>query len=256
MGSAALLCSRRVVPKKESNVRSFTQALRRCSNCGMHIKRTAQKCPWCNQIPDWVADVAQSKAAMDEPNVHQRLQPYEVRRNVQVSEPMDLGDLPDSDDMLGTSGHPEQADEQLKVPGPPQVAIWIALGGAIAVIAGSFGPWVSMFAIFAFLSVGGMETNPGKITAALGLAAGILILFRAAGNAALWTSILAFLALNAAWMVGAYYWNDISSALGEAEEEEFAGLVRIGWGLQAITLGGAIGAISLIVHWIRGEQSA
>lgn len=133
----------------------------------------------------------------------------------------------------------------------PIVAGWLALAGAIAVTIGSFGPWAEVFAIFAAVSVKGTDGD-GKITAVLGVAASILLFARLKGEAPEWTLHVGLLCLLASGGIGIYHCSNLSSSV----DGELAGLVSIGWGLYAVTIGGSIGAIAAIVHIKRGEMSS
>lgn len=127
----------------------------------------------------------------------------------------------------------------------------LAIGCGLIVVAGSFGPWVTAHVRFlGSIEIRGSEVD-GQITAWCGVAAVscLLLLLVAPHRRGLLTTV-AMIAFFLAAVIGASDWTSVSQSLRELRESGDMGLLRaeIGWGLRAVTFGGAGGTLLAVLQ--------
>lgn len=129
---------------------------------------------------------------------------------------------------------------------------YLAIAAAVLVIVGSLGPWVSMVApYFGSLTMSGTDGD-GKLSLGCGLAASVLLGFLVTSHrSGVWLGLLAAIAFGIAAAIGIYDWQNLSEAVGA--DDEVAVFARVGWGLQAMTLGAITGTILSITQAVRAS---
>jgi hypothetical protein len=135
---------------------------------------------------------------------------------------------------------------------PNVIAGFLALGAAVLVIVGSFGPWVTVSVFMGTIEANGMDGD-GKITLWCGIGAAVLLavyLFSEAHPT--WTAFLATVVLLIAGVIGAMDWTDINDRLAFADQEDLAidVFARVGWGLQVMTIASFAGALLASIQGI------
>ena len=140
---------------------------------------------------------------------------------------------------------------------PPQRTVsltpgYLAIAASLLVIVGSLGPWVSIVAPFVgSLTVSGSEGD-GKITLVCGITATVLLAFLVTSRQdGVWLGIGAAIALGIAALVGINAWQNLGANIADVSDEELAVLARVGWGLQAMTVGAAVGAVLSIAQAVK-----
>jgi hypothetical protein len=119
---------------------------------------------------------------------------------------------------------------------------WVGVLGCAAGVAGSFMAWVTVTSGFGSASVSGTDGD-GKITAAVGILAGLLALVGLSkgsrGNV-----ITAVVLSVAGAALSVYEWQHLSSKIDDAETSEFAQL-SVGSGVWVMLAGFAVSAVCL-----------
>lgn len=132
----------------------------------------------------------------------------------------------------------------------------LAIGCGLIVVAGSFGPWVTAHVRFlGTIEIRGSEVD-GRITAWCGVAAvTCLLLLVVAPNRRTLLSTVALLSFFVAAVIGASDWTSVSESLRELRESGDISLLRaeIGWGLRAVTFGGAGGTLLAVLQYMHAR---
>jgi hypothetical protein len=132
----------------------------------------------------------------------------------------------------------------------------LAIGCGLIVVAGSFGPWVTAHVRFlGSIEIRGSEVD-GRITAWCGIAAvTCLLLLLVAPTKRSLLSTIAMLAFFVAAVIGASDWTSVSESLRELRESGDLGVLRaeIGWGLRAVTFGGAGGTLLAVLQYMHAR---
>jgi hypothetical protein len=129
---------------------------------------------------------------------------------------------------------------------------WVALGGALLILIGSFGNWMTAME-YSFwgdtrYSWSGIE-NGGGLTAILAIAGGGFLLYRISGHGPVWSSIVAATALAFAFIRAITSYSDLLDIAAYSALED----ASAGWGFFLILLGSLIVTIGMLVHWVRKE---
>lgn len=128
------------------------------------------------------------------------------------------------------------------------VAGYLALGGALAVVVGSFGPWVSIRLFFTELTTRGTDAD-GQITVALGAISLVLLLLRLVGRLGRWAAWLAVGLLGVTSLIGVVDWVDSRNHVSGLDgNNEFGVSGSVGWGLILVTLGAIVGTVAALLH--------
>ena len=120
----------------------------------------------------------------------------------------------------------------------------LVIAAAVLVIIGSLRPWVSIVAPFVgSITVSGTKGD-GKITLVCGVTATVLLAFLVTSRQdSVLLGIGATIALGIAALVGINAWQNLGANIADVSDEEFAVLARVGWGLQALTVGAVVGTV-------------
>ncbi len=134
----------------------------------------------------------------------------------------------------------------------------LAIGCGLIVVAGSFGPWVTAHVRFlGSIEIRGSEVD-GRITVWCGTVAVacLLLLLVAPNKRGLLTSV-AMVSFFMAAVIGASDWTTVSENLRELRESGEIGLLRaeIGWGLRAVTFGGAGGTLLAVLQFMHARAT-
>lgn len=131
---------------------------------------------------------------------------------------------------------------------------YLAVASPALVIIGSLGPWVSATLPFVgAFSVSGTDGD-GKITLSCGIAAAVMLAFLVTSNqSGVWLGLLAGIALGIAALIGIVDWGNVGDEIS-ASDQEFGGLVRVGWGLQVMTLSAIVGAVLALVQAVKATE--
>lgn len=151
------------------------------------------------------------------------------------------------DILTSTQGHVDL--ERRRVP----VARLLALAGALGVVIGSFGAWITVKASVLSFSFGGFDRD-GKITAPLGFVIVALLGLRLANRVGNWGSWLAFGLLAVTTAIGILDWNDVASHAA-AISGAYGMSISVGWGLQLLTVGAAVGTVCALVDAVRARRN-
>lgn len=132
----------------------------------------------------------------------------------------------------------------------------LAIGCGLIVVAGSFGPWVTAQVRFlGSIEIRGSEVD-GRITAWCGIAAVtcLVLLLVTPAKRGLLSTIATFFFFVAA-VIGASDWTSVSESLRQLRESGDLGLLRaeIGWGLRAVTFGGAGGTLLAVLQFMHAR---
>jgi hypothetical protein len=132
----------------------------------------------------------------------------------------------------------------------------LAIGCGLIVVAGSLGPWVTAHVRFlGSIEIRGSEVD-GRITAWCGVAAiTCLLLLVVAPTKRSLLSTIAMLSFFVAAVIGASDWTSVSASLRDLRESGDIALLRaeIGWGLRAVTFGGAGGTLLAVLQYMHAR---
>ena len=134
----------------------------------------------------------------------------------------------------------------------------LAIGCGLIVVAGSFGPWVTAHIRFlGSIEIRGSDVD-GRITVWCGVAAVtcLLLLLVTPNKRGLLTTV-AMVSFFLAAVIGASDWTTVSENLRELRESGELGLLRaeIGWGLRAVTFGGAGGTLLAVLQVMHARAA-
>lgn len=131
---------------------------------------------------------------------------------------------------------------------------YLGIAAAVLVIVGSLGPWVTATLPFVgAFTVSGTDGD-GKATLCCGILAGALIAFLVTSNqSGVWLGIIAGIGLGIAAVVGIVDWGNISDEISSSDQD-LEGLVRVGWGLQVMTISAIVGAVLSIVQAVKATE--
>jgi hypothetical protein len=139
---------------------------------------------------------------------------------------------------------------------PPKqpAARWVALGSAVGLLLGAILPWISASSLFGSVAVNGIEGD-GKITAGLGVAAGIVLLTTIGSRRRVACVAVAIMGAVAA-LVGWYDWTQAQDRVRVVNNESDLVHASVGIGMYltmaaAITL--IVAALNLRSAWRRHE---
>lgn len=139
----------------------------------------------------------------------------------------------------------------------PLTSGYVAIAAALLVVIGSLGPWISITAPFVgSLSINGTDGD-GKISLCCGVIAMAVLAFLVTSNqTSMWMGLLAAVALGIAAAVGIHDWQNVGDKIAKTTDEDFDVFVRVGWGLQAMTVGAIVGAIFSLLQAVKASQHA
>jgi len=128
----------------------------------------------------------------------------------------------------------------------------------VLVIIGSLGTWVSI----GLITVTGVNGGDGRITLALGAVACALVIVSWTARAR-WAEFGATVVLMIAGVLGVWEWNHLrqirdgatSDALN-AHYPSVAAALRVGWGLELVTIAGLTSSMLLLVWMFQSDREA
>lgn len=229
-----------------------------CWHCGTNLPSVAAFCYRCgqSQAADAVFDPTAIGIAPDgwpwprQPTARERDAVAAATDVTAITAPITVSLDPET---------PAPTAPAASVPGDlnPLVNI-LAIGCGLVVVAGSFGPWVTAHVRFlGSIEIRGSEVD-GRITAWCGVAAvTCLLLLLVAPHRRGLLSTVAMIAFFLAAVIGASDWTSVSQSLRELRESGDMGLLRaeIGWGLRAVTFGGAGGTLLAVLQYMHSRSS-
>jgi hypothetical protein len=141
-------------------------------------------------------------------------------------------------------------------PAPSRLPGILALGCGLAVVAGSFGPWVVAYHLLREpVRLDGADWD-GRVTLWCGLAAVFCLILLLTSPRRGVLGVLAAGAFLLAALIGIADWADANERLGTLRRIEGTSPLRweIGWGLQAVTFGGVGGTILALAQALQARR--
>lgn len=231
-----------------------------CWNCGTRVPGAAAFCHRCGQsqaadaefdpaaepiAPDgWPWTTAGSTADAAEVEAVASF-PVAPLRSVVVDLPSEARDSPD-----------EALEHASSVPN--RLAGVLALGCGAAVVAGSFGPWLTArIRLDRPMHFDGTDWD-GGVTSACGLAAVVCLALLLASPQRSGFGFVAAAAFAVAALVGIADWSNAVAALSDLRRLGMSALLgwEVGWGLRAVTFGGLAGAILATAQALQARRVA
>jgi hypothetical protein len=128
---------------------------------------------------------------------------------------------------------------------------WVAAAGVGLTFLGLIGPWAKVISLIS-ISVNGLDVEDGKYLALAAAAAGVLLALYALRKrtelALVVTAILGLVIVGD----GIYYLVKITNGIDEARSEYVH--ASVGWGLYAMTIGGAMIAFGSLFTMIKARS--
>jgi len=84
----------------------------------------------------------------------------------------------------------------------------------------------------------------------------VLAFLVTSNQTSMWMGLLAAVALGIAAAVGIHDWQNVGDKIAKTTDEDFDVFVRVGWGLQAMTVGAIVGAIFSLLQAVKASQHA
>lgn len=129
-----------------------------------------------------------------------------------------------------------------------RIPAWVALGGAVLVVLGSFMPWVNVPLLGAVSGTSG----DGSITLVLGLIAAGLALVAGLGRAQTVMYLISAGVVLLATLIGIYDLVNVTNGINESSNEYFTAL--LGPGLPMIVVGGLVAICACIAGVVAVQK--
>jgi hypothetical protein len=137
-----------------------------------------------------------------------------------------------------------------------RTGVWIGGLSAFAVIVGAFGPWLrGTVALLGSMTNHGTDNPDGKIILGVGLTAGALVLTMLMRATNVAVPIAATGAFTLAIIAGIVDYGALQDRIDQAHAESMVAIASIGWGIYAVMIGGAVGAVMMLVESVSMYQS-